>query len=265
MIEENILSGFTGRKEDLRKIYRYNLYKVMFYRDSLLSHSRRVFWLIKEILPYAKKSFGKKFDGDKVLIMALIHDDPELIIGDIQMGNKDKMSPEELEEIEKSEMRAIEILARRFPEKIGKYVYQELLTAVFKVEGREAQVVKYFDKFDALGEASHEIFAGNHYFCTNVINQYGKIKTPFEYYIPYLSSFTGEYPETKEIFGNGFILFKKPENMDFRKAVNQGKPHTNESFRKRTGYPPYDAWKEVILKYADENEVKNYYTQKEFL
>lgn len=264
MIEENILSGFAGRKEALSKIYRYNLYEVMFYRDSLLSHGRRVFWLVSEILPYAAKSFGEKFDTDKALIMALIHDDPEIITGDIQMGNKDRMSREELEEIEKSEMMAIERLAQRFPVKIGKYVYKELLLSIFRIDGLEAQIVKYLDKFDALGEASHEIFAGNHFFCTNVINQYGKIKTPFEYYIPYLSSFSQKYPETKEIYKHDLIIFKKPKILDFRKIAKQGKPHTEKSFRRKTGYSPYDAWKKVIIKYADKDELKNYYIQKEF-
>lgn len=265
MIEENILSGFVGREEALSQIYRYNLYKVMFYRDSLLSHSRRVFLLVKEILPYAVKAFGKKFDGDKALLMALIHDDPEIITGDIQMGNKDRMSWQELKKIEKNEMRAVEVLTQRFPAKIGKYVYKELLTAVFKVEGLEAQIVKYFDKFDALGEASHEAFAGNYFFTTNVINQYGKIKTPFEYYIPYLFSFPDKYPGTKEIFKHDFILLKKPEIMDFRKIAKQGQPHTEKSFQEKTGYALYDVWKEVILKFSDEAEIKNYYTQKEFL
>lgn len=62
--------------------------------------------------------------------------------------------------------------------KIEKYVYKDLLFESAEHSTLESMIVSYADKYDAYGEAVHEIFAGNHYFTTHVINEYGKIPTP---------------------------------------------------------------------------------------
>ena len=67
------------------RITRFSLYKVMFYRSNLFNHAWHVAWLVDEIAPFAMKKFPQ-FDSEKAQMLALVHDDAEIIIGDIQAG-----------------------------------------------------------------------------------------------------------------------------------------------------------------------------------
>ena len=86
------LSTFPGREEGLRKVFRWNNWKPMFYRPQLYSHGKKISWLLCEVEPVLKKTFGEDFDMKRALALALVHDDPELITGDYQAGDKAKMS-----------------------------------------------------------------------------------------------------------------------------------------------------------------------------
>jgi 5'-deoxynucleotidase YfbR-like HD superfamily hydrolase len=139
---------------------RYSLYAPVYYRSSDFLHSKRVAWLVESVEPIITEGLPN-FDIARAVATALVHDDAELLVGDIQAGNKGKMSKEELQAIDDAERKAIDALAEKFPKTLGGYNYKEMLEDVLDFTTPEAQVVKYLDRFDALGEALHELYAGS--------------------------------------------------------------------------------------------------------
>lgn len=264
---EHALSDFTGREEALRKITRWSLYDVMFYRTNLWTHSKRVAWLIEEVSPHAVAAFGPRFDPQKAFALALVHDDAEIIMGDYQAGNKSKMSDEELNKIEQEERNAIDKLTRRWPKQVFKYDYRELLLAVLKTDSLESKIVKYIDKLEGLAEALHEVHAGNTSFATNVQNEYGTIPVAFEYYPMFLKRYRENHPELDAFFASDHPLLRLPEPRDYKHLAGTCKPHSESSLRLATGDHLYEAWKSAILPHAvkDGEEFMNLFVQREFL
>jgi len=76
---------FDGREQALRGILRYSLYQPVFYRSSVYDHSLRVSWMIQTLAPVMSST--ESIDVDRFTFLALVHDDIEMVIGDIQMGN----------------------------------------------------------------------------------------------------------------------------------------------------------------------------------
>src|SRR3989344_3516771 len=101
--------GFYGREDELKKVIRYHKYVPMFYRTNLQMHSNRVLWLVEDLIPLAKKVYGSKFDIEKARTLAKVHDDAEVITGDVQLGHKLQMSSSELANVHSDEASAIEI------------------------------------------------------------------------------------------------------------------------------------------------------------
>jgi 5'-deoxynucleotidase YfbR-like HD superfamily hydrolase len=258
------LSHFEGREEGLRHIMRYHIYKTLYYRFSDFSHDKRVAWLLQSITPLLKEILGGSIDTEKALVMALVHDDDELVIGDYQAGEKSKMSLEQLAAIKEEEKAAMAQLVEKFPKQVGGYEYGVLLQEVADISTPEAQVVKYLDRFDAMGEALHELYAGNGCMNTNVTTSFGLITLPFQSYYEMLPKMIEKYP-TLQILKESHVFFELPEQRDWHKVVAAGKPHTRESLFELTGHPQYDAWKRVVLDRGDSEEIKNLYTQREFI
>ncbi len=262
---ERLLADFDRRTESLQGILRYTLYPVTYYRSNVWQHARRLGWLVQELLPAAQKALGSGFDSDKAVVLALVHDDAEIITGDIQLGLKSKMTKAELCAIEENEERAIDALARRFPALLGPYRYADLLGSALHLDCREALLMKYCDKFDAFGEALHEIFAGNSLFTQRVQDErYGSIPIPPENYIPYLTEFPERYQEMTPFFTERHNLLQTPQWIDFAAVSRSGRPHNQVVFEQPSGYPPYDIWKQSILQHATVEEQTHYWTQKEF-
>src|SRR3989344_6349847 len=142
------LAHFPQREQRLRKITRYSLYSTMWYRTNLWTHSRRVAWITEKLSPTAAAVFGAMFDSHKAYVLAIVHDDAEMIIGDIQSGNKSKMTEQELADIKLLERKAIDILAEEFPQNIGSYTYKELLTEALEKKSSEGIVMDWADKYD---------------------------------------------------------------------------------------------------------------------
>lgn len=259
LLEE--LQNFEGREEGLRGIMRYSLYSTVYYRSSDFAHSKRVAWLVESLEPIIKETLPN-FDMARAVATALVHDDAELLVGDIQAGNKGKMSKEELNAIDDAERKAIEAIAARSPKTLGGYDYKEMLEDVLDFTTLEAQVVKYVDRFDALGEALHELYAGNAVMNINVVNEYGTIPTPFEYYYAKLPQMMDTY-ETLGKLKDTHPVFEIAEVKDWASIVANGKPHTKESFVIPTGHKQYDAWKKVLLERADEETLTDLITKKE--
>ncbi|MBI2444438.1 MAG: HD domain-containing protein [Candidatus Magasanikbacteria bacterium] len=261
MLIHHSIINFAGRAEALEKITRYASYRPMFYRTDLKIHSRRVLALVQPLLPLAQQIFGLSFDACRTQLLALVHDDPEIITGDVEMGNKLKMTPAELAALKTEELNAIDLLAKRFPKRLGDYSYRALLREAAELKTPEARLMKLTDKFDAFGEALHEIFAGNRRFVTPLINKYGTITLPTDYYRSYLNNFTTAFPEFAELFQQDHPLFTKPVTLDYQSIAARRQSHTPASLNLDTESPHYNWWKKVMLK--NEN-AENLSVQKEW-
>lgn len=258
------LDDFPLRTEGLSQITRYSLYETMYYRGTILEHTKRVSTLVTELSPYMKESFGDLFDANRARLLAEVHDDPEIFIGDIQAGNKEKMSQDQSNEVKQMELQAIDRLTNSLPENIEGHNYYQLLNEVHLSQSLESQFVKYLDKYDAFGEALNEIYAGNICFVTNVVNEYGTIKTPTEYYIDWFSKLAEDFPQLTKLFSRDFPISLIPNQIDFRQIAQSSQPHTLESFSQATNYPHYDFWKSVMIKNKDTVNLPALITQIEF-
>lgn len=258
------LNTFLRRKEDLRSITRYSLYSVMWYRTNLWTHSRRVSWIVEGLSPFASEVFGSEFNPERAFVLALVHDDAEIIMGDVQAGNKSKMSREELHELEDIERKAAIQLAERYPSHIGSYEYRSLLFEALDKLSLEALVVDWADKYDAFGEALHELYAGHRAWATNVVNAYGTISLPTDYYKNYFNKFVSKFPRSEELFEKKNPIFQVPVVPDAHTIVERGVLHTPHSIKERSGYEPYDFWISTTVSHGTMEDVENLYTKKEY-
>lgn len=261
LLEE--LSHFNNREEGLRKVTRYSLYHTMWYRTNLWTHSRRVAWIVEEISPVALEVFGNDFDPKKAYLLALIHDDAEMIIGDIQAGNKAKMTQDMLSNLDSLEIKAADDLASKFPSHIGVYEYKELLYEAVYKKSIESIIVDWADKYDGFCEALHEIFAGHQLWTQNVVNEYGTILLPTDHYMNQFSKFKDKFPKSEMLFEKGNKIFKIPTHPDVKKLILERENHTEDSLHQKTGYEPYDVWMSINFKNGNEEDIKNLYTRKE--
>ncbi|MEK6947913.1 MAG: YfbR-like 5'-deoxynucleotidase [Nanoarchaeota archaeon] len=240
---EIVLEGFEGREEALNRIKRYIHKKtpVMYYRTTDLIHSRRVLWHLEEALSHIVSVYGKKFDVDFTRTLAFVHDDAEIINGDVQLRDKERMTPEELDALAKKEREAIPLVVRMYSQIANGYDYSMLLHATKDKISLEAQFVSFFDKFDGAGEAWHELWAGNKYFLTPAGGSDGN-----DGYIRRLREFPKKYPALINFFEEfpDYI----PEHFDFDSVLKNGKLHTRETLGENSGYEPYKKWKRTIIR-----------------
>ena len=261
-----IFNNFAGRDDELRKIIRYAPYK-MLYRSNLLTHSHRVAAITRQLNPIATKTFGAdNYKPDKAEIMAYIHDDAEIIFGDVLAGYKAMMSTQQLAEIKRSENTAIEQISKIYPQNIAGYNYHDLLLEVEEHKTLESQVVQFADKYDALGEALHEIHAGNWHFITNINNEYGRIDTPAEYYYKYFKNFFNRFPDLKKLPKKSSPLFADiSEPSYYYGFAKSGKLHTKDSVHANTGDNHYDQWRSIVLRCSNTETIGALYAPKESL
>lgn len=241
------LSFFPGRIQALQAIKRFSLYHRMVYRTDIEVHERRVALLLEALLPLMAQVFGRSLDATKALALALVHDDAEIITGDIQAGNKALMRESQLQEVTENERRAIEILDQRYPRTVAGFSYRSLLEEILECQTLESQYVKFFDKYDGFGSTLHEVYAGNTVPCEQVVNEYGCVPTPCEYYVGVLGEFPSAYPLIAPLQNTSHPLFAPPTLLDFRTIALQRQPPTPVTIREKTGYFHYDWWKETLL------------------
>lgn len=236
---------WENREKDLEKVIRYHTFRVMFYRTNLKLHSERVQAIVKLLLPEIL-SFYPDFDARKAVLIAKYHDDHELIpsLGDIPLQLKLQMGEEQLSELEQREILAAETLADYYGNPtIEGYKYLDLLICMLKNNSAEAQLAKFADKLDAFCEATHEVLAGNTVFIEPMAFSY--IMKTFN-----SSSIMEKFGLIGEVFrsGNGLFHFKA---SDLKGYFNQGligpTPHTEETLRRDSDIPHYEAWKELTL------------------
>jgi hypothetical protein len=247
------------REAALAAITRYSLYPVMYYRTNLLIHSHRTSWIVRTLNRSAPRIFGD-YDPQRAEMIARVYDDPELIMGDFQAGNKLLMTPEELAVLEATKLQAIDQVAERMPAEMGGYNYRELLLEGAAAKTPEAMVNQWADKFDAFGEALHEVFAGNLVFATNVVNERGTIPTPVEYYLGWFAGFRTKFPGMAPLLDAGIGLLQPFPPLDHEHMARLGRLHTQASLRRPSGYWPYDAWRHMTRTHATPEQLAALWT-----
>lgn len=257
------LATFKGRRKLLEGVTRYSTYNRMHYRTNLWNHCRRVSWLAQELEQFAVKAFGEEYDPLKAYALALVHDDAEIVTGDVQAGDKSKMTKAQLDAVDENEKNAIPLLTARFPTQVGGYEYKTLLEEALYKNSLEAQVVMLADKLDAFGEALHEVFAGNTHFITLVENQYGTIPIACDFYINWLRTAQERYPRLAAMYDPEQWFFQIPERIDFEEICYLSKPHKATNIARITEYPNYDEWKQILIARSTPAELSELYIIRE--
>jgi len=238
------------RQEKLQAIKRYSMTEVFFYRSSLWYHSLRTAFMVDALLELATNLLAD-FDGKKAYILALVHDDAEIITGDVQLGHKQLMTDAQLAEIEHNELKAIEALSQEFPPTVMGYNYQKLLLHVLRKDCVEAQLVSYLDKVDAYCEAMHEVFGGNISGLRSVIGYIDTIRSIKQKYILIAPLF-----EHKDLPLLNIGLRTDMRRVHWRNYVHLNKPHTPESILLETEFSFYNSWRDLALKNLGQEGVR---------
>lgn len=238
-------SDFTGRKEALEQVIRYHSYKPMLYRTNLWMHTRRLVALLEAVSEDIIKIFPD-WNIEKSRTFASIHDDAEIIVGDIQFGKKIQMTDKEMAALAQKEERAIDELTARFPAEINGFNYGELAHAYEDKtpDNFDAMIVKYLDKMDAYCEATHEVLAGNDIFIAGVG---ADMESPITVYKHFFSTFTEAWPDLQLLRDTGHPFFQIPPPLSDAHLQQKRTPHTIESIKKDTGLAHYEFWKAATL------------------
>src|SRR3989338_7411127 len=122
---DSYFKDFSGRNERLKNILRYHIYPMMFYRTNQAVHSKRVAWQTLALLNMLPAAARASLDEEKIILMAWVHDDHEIIAGDHQSGNEWHMTKEQFSTLQQKENWAVDELCKVFPENIGNYIYRD--------------------------------------------------------------------------------------------------------------------------------------------
>ncbi|HEX4104106.1 MAG TPA: YfbR-like 5'-deoxynucleotidase [Candidatus Paceibacterota bacterium] len=256
---ENLEKLYPNRKIKLEKILRYHAFDTMFYRTNDWIHSLRVRWLAEELLPVARSHF-KNIDSERATCLALVHDDAEMIMGDVQAGHKAIMSPRALSNVHHNEERAISLLAKRHPIKVdGKYDYGKLLLEIYQKKTVEAQLVSYADKLDGYCESLHEVYAGNYSLLRSIL-----------FYTDFFARTDKTLPKLKPMFSD-----KRSALTDLKKYLQEryikfsnyrsfGKPFTMRSIKLPSQFPFYDRWRKITINRGGRQGLMALIVQREF-
>lgn len=239
------------RLEALSRVTRYKQYPVMLYRSNLVMHGRRVSCLVQG-LAEAVSTVLPHFDAKRASLLALVHDDIELYVGDVVAAIKIRMTPEERSELKKRERDSFALLVERFFEKDSEAScwYRNLLEEADACESPEAQLMKYADKLDGYGEALHELFAGNAQFNVRMQSDYGRLATPFEWYHNHF--FNLPVPEYIGLLRDkrAHPLFAIPPLYDYAALAAQREPHSPNTVFQAKRHPHYDNWVWAIQRFG---------------
>jgi len=184
--------NFLHQIGKLKETYRFGESKTL-KGDSSADHS----WRLALMAAVIANELKLNLDMEKVLKIALIHDLPEAITGDIdaRLIAQGKVTKEEKHRKEKE---AMEKIQKSLPPKIGKEIYR-LWQDYEKGGSKEAKFIKALDKIETL---TH--FTG--------IKAPNKIDTP-ELLVVYGNKEVKNFPQLE----NMFKLVKKEIKKDFKK------------------------------------------------
>jgi 5'-deoxynucleotidase YfbR-like HD superfamily hydrolase len=237
------------RERGLKNLYRYSMFDVMYYRPNLWEHSHRLYWMVEELAPIAKK-YLKKIDIEKARAMALVHDDAEMIMGDIQAGVKALMTKAQLAQVHKTERAAIKEISKKFPKTVHGYVYEKLLLEMAEKKTPEALLVTYVDKLDAHCESMHEVLGGNISLLRSVM-----------FYVKTMAEIPTKYPRLKGFCADKTSPLTFVDNRTDTSGVKfskyaELKPHTKESISVATDFPFYNEWRRIVLDRGGEDGLR---------
>jgi 5'-deoxynucleotidase YfbR-like HD superfamily hydrolase len=247
---DKILQDFPERTESLSAISRFTGMSFMIYRTNLDDHQRIVYWLVDELLDCAAESMPDYFDElmkSKTRTSAVFHDDPEILTGDISLGDKLTMNPWQRKFMGLYEAIAIEVLSQKSPEMVNGFDYRSMLYSALLKNEAFAQLNSYADKLAGYIESMNEAQGGNRTFLVDVKSS----NTSLLSYIQILQE-RKLWPLIEPVFECDHPLLKKPEDYDIVSITNKGKLHTEESIRQPTVCPIYDKGKEIILDKGEE-------------
>lgn len=239
--QEPLLDAFTERSTPLQNIFRFSMIKPFYYASSVWLHEIRVSLLVVELAKIALE-LGVMINTEKARLTALVHDDAEIVMGDIQQGHKQYMTPQQLQEVDMQEAAAIKKLAQSSPLRLGGFLYEDLLTDVLHKTSLEAQLISYADRVDAYCESLHELFGGN------ILAVY-----PVLTYDRLLATYPNKFPDLQTLFAykdsplTNYKQVLKTDIIDRSLAAHLNKPHTKESILLSTNYTVYNIWKNLIL------------------
>lgn len=251
---------FNARERELKKITRYDDFTdVMFFRPNLYFHSRKVFFLVKMLHSYI--STKQNYDFKKAEVLALMHDDDELLVGDILAQYKINFTKKEKEEYEKKQLNAQKLLVERYGDNFEGFSYRELLEEMNLKTSAESLIVDLADKFDAHCEVCHEILSGNKEFVKSLKGFEGKITNPYDFTFSRVLSRI-EKLKTKGILVTDALDFKKSD--DFHTISKKFKVETSYgNLYHRISYEPYLLWISSIEKYGSSQDLDELVVQKE--
>ena len=251
--------NLKSREEELNSIMRYeNFTSTMFYRASVLTHCWKVHALVKQMSEEISEEF---FDKKLTNTLALIHDDTEIIVGDILAQNKDNFSQAQKQEYEEKCNQAIPILVQNYSEFIEGFNYRELLELEEKNNTAECALVKFADKVDAYHEVCHEILAGNKEFLKEVTIK-GITYSPYQYtYDKMIRALNHlkQFIDTSQLSLVNAIEY----HPNFNEFCEEGILHTRESLLKKQPLKSYQLWIETIKNIGGEELFKTLYTKNE--
>jgi len=248
---EELIPNFPGREESLQQVKRFRRLP-MCYRTNLDDHQRMVYWMTQELLEITAKKSYVEVNELEALTLAIVHDDAEMITGDLQYGDRLLMSEDEIERHENGERKAIESLVERYGDKVNGFSYGTMLSQALHKDTVVGQFVSYADKLVGFGESWHELYAGNKNFLIDLMIG----NTPTLTYIDIFKNRKNKWPLLTEIFQQNNPLLNLPGKTDVVKITAEGKPHTKESLGLKTGNGIYDCYKEVLLRRGRERGKK---------
>ena len=237
------------REHGLKDLYRYSRFELMYYRSNLWMHSWRMVWLVEELAPLAQK-YLKGIDIEKARVLALVHDDAEMVFGDIQASARKYMSAEELAKAERAEADAIEELSKDLSEGSTRILLQGIVNVHIGQNTIEAQFVSYIDKFDAYNESMHELLAGNISLIESII-----------FYDQKLELLPSKYPALAEFMADRTSPLTYLDDRTWRYRVEAATyanlmPYTKDSIRETTAFPFYNEWKRVVIDHGREEGMR---------
>jgi 5'-deoxynucleotidase YfbR-like HD superfamily hydrolase len=160
--EFQLFEGLFKRAGDLERVPRYSALE-MIHRTDLRLHTTRTVPLVDDVAQVLR-GLGITIDKDKAKVLLSLHDDPEVITGDIPSPVKLVMNDAEKAALDEKERQATIALSERyFPGKLQEQ-YVEYAREVQEKQTVEAQAVDIVDKWDGLCETLHELRCGNNVF-----------------------------------------------------------------------------------------------------
>lgn len=258
-----------SRENELKKVLRYGLWESpIFYKANLWIHTQRVSWIAENIALFLQKSLHIQIDSHLVKNLALVHDDEEIITGDIVGPQKESFSPEEKEKHEELCKNAIPLLEENYGENdFWGFSYESLLRiSQSEKQSIEFIVMKYADKVDAHMEVLHEAFAGNTAFYNEVLEKFQITPYDFTYnniekHLQKILDFLGL--EKESISQNVFLNIVPRYTSEYVLKKWEGQ-HTQNSIKKESGIHSYDFWKSLHFSHGDTDAQEYLYIQREF-